>query len=462
MEALLRRVRCLKQRHWMVIGLVLGLLVASIVVLLPGLFVAQIQPEEFERAVTAGPLEGNPVARNVTVHVRSGYSFVTLDCLRPAGAAGSDATVYQYTSMRLDPPSPYIPKTASAEVVDLRINPGAAALGVEADEDSHSNLVPMLLNGRVVSRWGSRLELSDWTPHDDGVSAEPSDGAEANMSLRYGDYQVLIQVDTSQAEMNAADHLAISLNGKPLPALARTDELGVWRTQMTKDQFKLNERQVMQFAVKNGSIKIRQIQIADPNYTVLDYLAYVKGGHQNFDYDIGWWDNPKVAFPLFGGLGWFLVGILIPFIVRVIIRTRELMLLAKVKRASAMGQVIPGSPKLTIEDWMQLVDLIASLETSLREVLVSQAAAVGVNFGPRAEPPSPADTFVQRQPQEIAPVVEEDHDKEFGCRDDDVYPTELGAAVGHVLFTSEDARELNDLYRARKGKKSGKPSSHRK
>lgn len=462
MRAFFRRLCQFKSRHWIWVGLTAGLVVASLVVLLPGIFLHRMQPEEFERAVTSETIEGNPVARDVTVHVRSGYSFVTLDYLRPAegASAGPDSAVYQYVPMRLDPQSPYVPKAAPLEVVDFRINPGAAATGVGADEDSGANLPPLLLNGAAVQRWESQVSLSDWTPHDNGVSAEPGDGAEASIALRYGDYQLLVQVDTSQAEMNLADHLAISLNDKRLPPLVRTDELGVWKTHVTKGQFKLNERQVMQFAVKTGSIKIRQIRFEDPNYTILNYLAYVKGRYQGFDYQIGRWDNPAVAFQLFGGAGLFLIGIVLPFTARVIIRTRELMLLAKAKRMSAMANLVPGSPKLTIEDWFQLVDLIAALETSLREVLVGQtaASATGLATGPESHP---ADSFVQRASDEPVAVVEEHHDKEFGCKDDDVYPTELGAAAGKVLFTSEDARELNNLYRMRGGKKPSDSSNSR-
>lgn len=459
-----RRISNLKQRHWILVGLALGLLVASVIVLLPGLFVHQIQPAEFERAVTAAPIEGNPVARNVVVHVRSGYSFVTLDWLKPVegASAGPDASVYRYVSMRLDPHTPYIPKTAPLEVVDLRINPGAAAMGLGSDEEDGGNHAPVSLNGSGLSGWSSHLSLSDWSPHDNGVSAEPADGAEANLALRYGNYQLLVQVDTSQAEMNVADHLSIKLNDKPLPPLVRTDEVGVWQTRMTKDLFKLNERQVMQFAVRNGSIKIRQLRIEDPDYTILNYLAYVKGRYQSFDYEIGWWDNPAVAFPLFGGMGLFIIGIVLPLTVRVIIRTRELMLLAKTKRMSAMSNLVPGSPQLTIEDWFQLVDLIAALETSLREVLVGKTAAPAGGLA-SAHESHPADEFVQRAPEEPVAVIEEDQDKEFGCKEDDVYPTELGAAAGKVLFTSDDARELNDLYRLKHGRKPReKPNSRQK
>lgn len=456
--------RKLRQRHWMAVGLVVGLIAASVVVLLPGLFAHQIMPEEFERAVTAQSIDGNPVARNVTVHVRSGYSYVTLDLLQPqpSATAGSDAAVYQYVSVRFDPKSPYVPKMAPLEVVDLRINPGPAAMGVGAEEDSSGGSPPVSLNGSSLQRWSSHLRLSDWTPHDNGASAGPADGAELDIGMRYGDYRLLIQADTSQAEMNLADHLAIRLNDKPLPPLIRTDEVGVWQTRVSKDQFKLNERQVVQFLVKKGSIRIRQIRLEDPNYTILNYLAYVKGRYQGFDYDIGWWDNPAIAFPLFGGLGLFIIGIVLPIALRVIIRTRELMMLAKAKRMSAMSNLVPGSPDLTIEDWFQLMDLIGALETSLREVLVGQSATVAA--GAAAAPEShPADTFIQRVQEESVAVVDEDPDKAFGCKKDDVYPTELGAAVGKVLFTSEDTRELNDIYGLRHKEKAGSASnSHQK
>jgi hypothetical protein len=438
----------------MAIGLLVGLALAGAAVLWPGLFAQRLKPEEFERAVTSEPIDGNPVARNVTAHVRSGYRFVTLDWLRPqnGNAAASDAVAYHYVSARLDPENPYVPRDAPSQIVDLRINPGASAGN---EEGGDPNRVPLFRDGSPVQQWSSLLALQGWTPHDGGASASPDDGATAAIAMRYGDYDLLVQIDTSQAEMALKDHLSIGMNDKPLPPLARTDDLSVWKTHVTKEAFRINERQVLRFAVKNGTLKVRQIRFFDPNYTILDYLAYVKGKYPDFDYEVGWLDNPTVAFPMFGGAGLFLIGIMIPLAVRVIARTRELLMLAKARRMSAMSSLVPGSPKLTIEDWFQLVDLIAALETSLREVLIGQRVLSGA-LGAARQESHPADSFVQRAPDEPVAVVEEDHDKAFGCKKDDVYPTELGAAVGQVLFTSEDARELNDIRRAARRKKNAK------
>lgn len=449
MHTAVRHIRNLKQRHWMAIGLLAGLALAGTVVLWPGLFADRVEPEDFEHALTAEPIDGHPVARDVTVHVRGGYRFVTFDQLRPDGPSGADATAYRYVSARFAPDEPYVPRDAPSQIVDLRINPGAPDTG-EAADPARATLTR---DGSIVQAWHSLLRFSGWTSRDDGRSATPDDGAQLGINMRYGDFDLLVQVDTSQAGMQLADHLAVSMNGKPLPRLVRTDELSVWKTQVGRDKFRINERQELRFAVKNATLKIRQIRFADPKYTILDYLAYVKGKYPSFDYQIGWWDNPSVAFPLFGGLGFFLLGIVLPVAVRVIVRTQELLLLAKTRRMSAMSSLLPGSPQLTIEDWFQLVDLISALETSLREVLMGQTTAPAVG-APAGEEQHPADTFVQRQPAEPVAVIEEDHDKAFGCKKDDVYPTELGAAVGQVVFTSEDAREMNDLRRVGRKKRS--------
>lgn len=458
MHSLLLHIRRLKQRHWIAIGLILGLAVACIEVLLTGFGAARLTPGEFESALTSVLIDGHPVSRDATVHLRGSSAFVTMDRLQPITGAfqTSGPVAYEYVPVRLDPEKPFIPMSAPSQMVEVRINPAAAMDAMDAGKDADPRFVPLCINNSVIGRWSSRLALTGWSTSSDGSSADPGDGAEAAIGLRLSDYRLLVLLDPSEGELSLADHLAISLNGKPLEPLIRTDERTVWQTHVSQGSFVLNERQLLRFVSKDAHLKIRQIELVDPDYGILDYLAYVKGTYPYFDYGVGWWDDPKVAFPLFGGLGAFLLGIFLPLVIRVFLRTRELMLLAKSKRRSAMSSLLPGSPKLTLEDWMQIIDLIGALETSLREVLAEQArASVGGFFRVRAEP-HPADTFVQRDRVEPTAVVEEEHGKDFGCKKDDVYPTELGAAAGQVLYTAQDVEERNEFYRLR-SRKSAKP-----
>jgi hypothetical protein len=455
----------LDSRHWLLVGLGLGLAVACAAVLLAGLGRPAVGPEEFERALAAGPLGGHPVARDVAVHERGARAFVTMEVLRPdGGAMGSTGSpqarpelverAYRYVGVRFDAEQPYVPVHAGSEVVDFRLNPGAAVAAgtLDAGQDTEPELAPVCVNGSVVQRWGGRARLGGWTAGDDGRVATIDAGttADATLSIGYGDYDLFVRVEPTQGQLPMGERLAVSLNGKPLAPLARADEFDrtLWRTRAPQEDFVLGQPQVLRFAAAaDGAVRVRQVRLYNPSYTILDYLAHVKGTYPDFNYAIAWWDDPKVAFPLFGGSGGILFGVILPFGVRVILRTREFMAEARAKRRATVA-LVTGAPKLTLAELYYLVDLINSIEAALLSV-----ARESLPARPAPEAPHPAETFVQRRPEEPKAVfAAPPEDTEFGCRRDDVYPTELGAIAGRVLVTSKEAREMNDMFKSRRAK----------
>lgn len=448
----------LNPRHWLLIGLAFGFVVACAEVLLTGMGLARIGPEAFERGLAASPLAGHAVVRDVAVHRRGGRTFVTMEVLRPdegaVGSTGSPQAVYRYVRVRFDPERPYVPVHAASEVVDFRLNPGAAmAAGtLDAGQDTEPDLAPVCVNGSVVQRWGSRVRLGGWAAADDGRVATIDAGttADATLSIAYNNYDLSVRVDTTQGQLPMGERLAVSLNGKPLAPLVRADEFDrtLWRTHAPQEDFVLGQPQVLRLAAAaDGAVRVRQVRLYNPSYTILDYLAHVKGTYPDFDYSIAWLDDPKVAFPLFGGIGAILFGVILPFMIRVILRTREIFAEARAKRRATVS-LVTGAPKLTLAELYYLADLINSIEAALLSV-----ARESLPAHPAPEARHPAEAFVQRRPEEPkAAEAAPPEDTEFGCRRDDVYPTELGAIAGRVLVTSKEAREMNDLFKRRRAK----------
>lgn len=188
--------------------------------------------------------------------------------------------------------------------------------------------------------------------------------------------------------------------------------------------------------------------------TVRDYLDHRANRATPISYGVAWWERPWVivggwtlgATVVIGGAWPVVLG----FLLGAGLSRRELTAPSRANRRVAIS-LLPGSPKLTLAELYYLVDLVNSIEAALVAVAGESQADHAV-----PEAPHPADTFVQRRPEDRKAVETPEPDTAFGCREDDLYPTELGAIAGRVLVSSVEAREMNELFKRPDPKKDPK------
>lgn len=317
------KIEDLKRWHWAVIGVVVGLLSAWAWTSFteagglgrPG----TIGASDFENDLAAHPQQGHPIIRDVAVYQNDGQETVRMKVLTPDD---NDPHPYNprhfhYTARQLNATTPYVPGLwqDASQTVTVRLNPSAVDLTPE--QIAAHEYYPIRINEKVFGSGSGQLRLNGWKS-EPGVWSDPGAGSTVSLSLRPASYDLLILLSPASAAVLLDHELAISFNDLALPKLTRSAHAmaPVWQTTLPREAFVSGDVQTLKFARKTVPVKIREIRLADPKYSVLDYLEYARQKHPEIMFHAAWWDAPRAKYPLWALGGMLLIGGIWPNLLR--------------------------------------------------------------------------------------------------------------------------------------------------
>jgi len=406
------RIEYLKRWQWAVIGLLVGTAVAWIWSSLQasgGLGDSvTLGSEQFERGLNAQPLGGHPKIKNITVHENEGRSSVWMKVLEPdpTDPHPKNPRHYRYVNERLNPTSPFLPawRESPSQTVMWRVNPSAVASAPSAGRHS-SGPLPLWINGAAIqSIFVREFSLKDWQIQA-GQWSDPGAGADLNLPLRPASYQMMVVLSRAQEKSVSADGLSITFNGKPLPPLvaAKKSSGFTLETTIPREAFTAGESQTLRFSRKNEPVKVWEVRLIDPTYSILDYLNYAKQKHPDLSFASAWWDAPRVKYPLCGVIGLVFFGGVWPTLIKLLIG-------AESRQA--------GGPKYDLdrfhgdaprEEPVAMVppdgDELSDLEDELRKSLELQNVA----SNPSKSAAAPAPVQLTAEPVAPIPAANPDH-----------------------------------------------------
>ena len=317
----------LKRWQWAIIGLVVGLITAWIWSSLGESSLTDattLGSQQLERLLAAKPLEGHPRVKNITVHDREGRFTVWMKVLRPDpnDHHPNNPRHYRYASERLNPTTPFLPdfREAPTQSVMWRVNPSALTKIPDKNKRGEQGPFPLWINGAAVRQGVSQwMTLKDWKPGaDDG--RDPGSGADLSLALRPATYQMHVALSRSQEKVEtAAQDLKITLNGHEMPlTLARNASGPVLEATLPRDAFVAGDSQVLHFSRKDRPVKVWEIRLIDPHYSIVNYLTYAQVQHPEIGFSKAWWDSARIRYLIccVGGVVFF--GGIWPSIIRLL------------------------------------------------------------------------------------------------------------------------------------------------
>jgi hypothetical protein len=309
------KIEDVKRWHWALIGVAVGLLSAwawTSFTDAGGLGRSgTIGARDFEADLAAPPQQGHPIIRDVAVYQNDGQETVRMKVLTPDD---NDPHPYNprhfhYAARQLNATTPYVPGLwqDASQTVTVRLNP--SALDLSPEQIAAHEYYPIRINEKVFGSGIGQLGLNGWKS-EPGVWSDPGAGSTASLSLRPATYDLLILLSPASAAVALDHELAITFNGLALPPMTRSMHATapVWQTTLPREAFVPGDVQTLKFARKTMPVKIREIRLADPKYTVLDYLAYARQKHPEIMFHAAWWDMPRVKYPLWALGGMLLIG----------------------------------------------------------------------------------------------------------------------------------------------------------
>ena len=403
----------LKRWQWAVIGLFIGLAVAWIWSSLQssgGLRDAvTLGSEQFQRALNAPPLQGHPKIKGITVHENEGRYSVGMKVLEPdpADPHPKNPRHFRYITEWLNPTSPFLPawRESPTQTVMWRVNPSAVASGPSAGRHSTTAL-PVWINGAAVQGgFVPGFALKDWKI-EVGQWSDPGSGAELSLPLRPATYQMMIVLSRAQEQPVSPDELTVTFNGNVLPPLvAATKASGsTFETSLPRVAFASGDTQLLRFSRKNEPVKIWEVRLIDPNYTIVDYLNYAKLKHPELNVAAAWWDAPRVKYPLCAIIGVVFFGGIWPTIVKLLTGAQG----GQSNQETAydlsrfQGE---GAKQNRAEPSLPDGDELSDLEAELRKSLQLQATAAAESKPPL--PPAP----IQMTSEPVAPAAPPEPDR---------------------------------------------------
>jgi len=248
------------------------------------------------------------------------------------------------------------------------------------------------------------VSLKDWQIQA-GQWSDPGAGADLNLPLRPASYQMMVVLSRAQEKSVSADGLSITFNGKPLPPLvaAKKSSGFTLETTIPREAFTAGESQTLRFSRKNEPVKVWEVRLIDPTYSILDYLNYAKQKHPDLSFASAWWDAPRVKYPLCGVIGLVFFGGVWPTLIKLLIG-------AESRQA--------GGPKYDLdrfhgdaprEEPVAMVppdgDELSDLEDELRKSLELQNVA----SNPSKSAAAPAPVQLTAEPVAPIPAANPDH-----------------------------------------------------
>jgi hypothetical protein len=395
----------LKRWHWAVLGVALGLGIAYVLIgigveqLIAGSRAATVAPVDFENYLGEPPVLDYPRVRKVRVYPNGELTLVSFEHLveLPAGDprraarhfAPDDHRAWEYRACVLNNRPPYQPQTDLSQTVNVIAHPDTQSVYVNS-------------SGKMLG-----AEFSGWAG-DEKEWRDPAAGATVTLRLRRADYQLNVTVPQTLTDQDAAD-LSARCNGRPLPAFVRAAGK-VLRTTVSAGDFVNGDRVSIELSRKGRAIPVKQLQLLDTHYTVLDYLAAAKTKRPGIAYTYGWWTDRRAMYAIGGVGGLVVIGGIWPTVLNLLLGAgfgRQKKPAEEYDLDRFKGETAPTNAAVVASG----EELEAQLDARLQE-LQSDMAGVKSN-GEAGKPKEAAVKKLDSQPVEAEVVKSVEKAKEF-------------------------------------------------
>lgn len=439
------RVEQLKRWQWALIGCFLGLVVAwawggvqdSGGISDP----ATIGAEAFERLLREPPMQGHPRVKGITLHHEKSRYWVTLKALGPdpMDPHPKNPRRYRYVREQLNATTPFMPdfRDAPSETVMIRVNPSAISKSHGVGRHEEEGSLPLWVNGAAarLPEIPARLQLKGWKI-EPGVSADPGASAEMALALRPANYQLMIVLSSKQDKPPTSNDLIVKLNGHPvaLSGPAPVTSGLAFKGLLSRDGFVPGSIQSIEFSRGAEPVRIWEMRLIDPTYSVADYLSFVKQSRPELDFSSAWWETLWVRYVLCGATGGILFGLFAPLVVLLFTGAQS----SNQDPAYDLDR-FKGEPKQqqqTASEKSEEIDLSA-MEAKLAEGLEPRAST-----SPQAPPPPPpAPVELRGDADRPAPIEADESPEEYKG---EFYPVARHPSHKHAMDDRRDDRRDSD------------------
>lgn len=379
------RVERLKRWHWALVGCFLGLVVAwawgSVQESAGFIAPPTLGSEEFERLLGEGPLQGRPRIKNITLHEDAGHDWVTMKVLRPdpKDPHPKNPRRYRYMSQQLNATTPFLPdfREFPTQTVMIRINPSAISKAHTLGKHENEGALPLWVNGAAarVGEIASRLDLESWKIQT-GDWADPGSSAQVAVTLRPARYDVMIVLSSKQEKPPAASELSVKFNGHdvrlsgPTPASSGL----AFKASIPRDSFVAGEKQTFEFSRGAEPVRIWEIRLIDPTYSVADYLAFLKRSRPELGFGSAWWEIGWVRYAMCALIGAVLFAAFAPLVVLLFLGAQGKSYDPEYDLTRFKGEAEKEAPKAKGEEEFDLAALEAKVAEGSQPRVVAPAA----------------------------------------------------------------------------------------
>jgi hypothetical protein len=113
----------------------------------------------------------------------------------------------------------------------------------------------------------------------------------------------------------------------PLSGPVATSSGPAFKATILRAWFVGGQTQALEFSRGARPVKIWEVRLIDPTYSVADYLAFLKQARPDLSFGNAWWETGWVRFALCAGAGGVLLAVFAPWVVLLFIgpqgRTRD-------------------------------------------------------------------------------------------------------------------------------------------
>lgn len=303
----------LRRWHWMVIGVLLGLLIGYSLnaigtdALITGARAAKTSQTSFETELVQEPLQGadgdlKPFITHLIVYPDGPINLLKFQRLVNLEPGNRNSKRWEYQTWFYEARKPYSPLLQWQMRTDVRVKP-------DFPPDSSLTGHPSYVTNEA------------WRDAD-GVGKmyrDPGDGVTIYPSMAKGNYDMVIRLDDAKQAAN----LAMKFNGHVLPPLVVDPTDGrYFHTTIPVGDFDAQNARDLWLARKDAEtpVHISQIHIYNPTYTVRDYLDAIQAEHPQMPhYTFAWWLEPKAQMWLAVGIGFVVIGVIWPTVLSLLV-----------------------------------------------------------------------------------------------------------------------------------------------
>lgn len=381
------RVERLKRWHWALVGCFLGLVVAwawGSVQESAGLLASPtLGAEEFERLLGEGLFHGHPWVKDIRLHRDGDRDWVTMKVLRPdpKDPHPKNPRRYRYVGEQLNATTPFMPdfREFPTQTVMIRINPSAISKAHNLGKHENEGALPLWVNGAAarVDEIAARLHLENWNIQT-GDWADPGSSAQVGLTLRPAHYDMMIVLSAKQQTPPTASELNVKFNRHdvPLSGPSVVSSGLVFKASIPRDYFVGGDKQIFEFSRSGAPVRIWEIRLIDPTYSVADYLAFLRQSRPDLSFGSAWWETGWVRYTLCALIGAALFAGCAPFFVLLFLGAQSKSLDGEYDLDRFKGEAAKEASTANAEVELDLTALEAKVAEGLRPRIAASAAEV--------------------------------------------------------------------------------------